>query len=146
MSCFSCWPSTPPERNLGWRSGMRHSVYWEKLAEQVLRYFQEKILWAQFLHLLLSRPWPICLSWRFPKWEPPALLRDQQWSGGQSWYVLCVKASYIPLSNSLVVIWGTLSLKSALELMPFPPCKINQIPDGSLVCFFVYDVRVTNPF
>ena len=28
----------PPERSSGWRSGMRHSVLWEKLAKQVFRY------------------------------------------------------------------------------------------------------------
>ena len=56
-SHYSCWPSTPPERSSGWSSGMRHSVLWKKNWQNGSsdRYFQEKILWAQFLHLLVSR-------------------------------------------------------------------------------------------
>ena len=57
IRCFySCWPSLSPERCSEW-ADMRHSVLGENLAGQVfklLRYFQELILWAQFLHLLLS--------------------------------------------------------------------------------------------
>ena len=34
----SCWLSTIPERNSGWRAEKRHSVLWEKLAEQVFRW------------------------------------------------------------------------------------------------------------
>ena len=37
---------------------MRHSVLWEKTGRtglQIVRYFQEMILWAQFLHFLISR-------------------------------------------------------------------------------------------
>ena len=45
-------------RSSGWRSGMRHSVLWGKLAEQVFRYlgiFGRRFLWAQFWPLLKSR-------------------------------------------------------------------------------------------
>ena len=58
MSCWSCWPSTPPEKSSGWRAEMRHSVLRGKAgrtALQIVRYFQEMILWAQFLHLFVSR-------------------------------------------------------------------------------------------
>ena len=47
-----------PERSSGWRSEMRHSVLWKKTGRrglQIVRYFQETILWAQFLHLFISR-------------------------------------------------------------------------------------------
>ena len=57
MSCFNCWPWTHPERSSGWRSGMKHSVLWENWQKRSLdSYFQEAIiLWAQFLHLVISR-------------------------------------------------------------------------------------------
>ena len=57
MSHCSCQPSTPPERSSGWRSRVRHTLLWEtdSTGLQIVRYFQEKILWAQFLHKLLSR-------------------------------------------------------------------------------------------
>ena len=53
----SCWPSTSPEKCSGWRSGVRHSLLWEtgRTGFQIVRYFQEKILLAQFLHLLVPR-------------------------------------------------------------------------------------------
>ena len=47
-----------PERSSGWKSGMRHSVLWEKLAEQAFRYlnlFRTKFYKPQFLHLLIPR-------------------------------------------------------------------------------------------
>ena len=48
--------STPPERSPEWRSGMRPSVLWANWQNRSSdRYFQEKILWAQFLHLFISR-------------------------------------------------------------------------------------------
>ena len=52
MTTASCWPSTPPERSLGWRSEIRHSVLWNKTRRtglQIVRCFQVKILWAQIL-------------------------------------------------------------------------------------------------
>ena len=50
-SYCSHWPSTHPERSSGWRSGMEHSVVWEKLAEQAFRELDifQKILGALFL-------------------------------------------------------------------------------------------------
>ena len=47
-----------PERSSGWKSGMRHSVLWERLAEQAFRYlglFSTKFYKPQFLHLLIPR-------------------------------------------------------------------------------------------
>ena len=57
MSHSNYWPSTPPERSSGWRSGVRHSELWENWWTDlyIVRYFQEKILWTQFLHLLITR-------------------------------------------------------------------------------------------
>jgi len=66
------------------------------------------------------RSWPICPSWQFPRWEPPALRREQQWYRGQSWYVSCVKASYIPLSNSWVLIWGDIKPQISPGINPIP--------------------------
>ena len=43
----------------GWRPGVRPSVLWENWKNRPLdRYFQQRILWAQFLHLLISRKTP----------------------------------------------------------------------------------------
>ena len=56
MCCCSCWPSTPPERSSGWKAEMRHSVLGGKTGRtslQIVRYFQEPILWAQFWYLLI---------------------------------------------------------------------------------------------
>ena len=42
----------------GWRSAMRHPVPWRQMGRrslQIVRYFQEKVLWGQFLSLLISR-------------------------------------------------------------------------------------------
>ena len=48
--------STPPERSPEWWSGVRPSVLWVNWQNRSSdRYFQEKILWAQFLHLFISR-------------------------------------------------------------------------------------------
>ena len=47
-----------PESSSGWKSGMRHSVLWEKLAEQVftqLNLFRRRFYESQFLHLLILR-------------------------------------------------------------------------------------------
>ena len=47
----------PPERSSEWRAEMRHCVLRENLPRQIFRYldiFQGKILWALFLHLLVS--------------------------------------------------------------------------------------------
>ena len=47
---------SPPERSPEWRSGMRPSVLWANWQNRSSdRYFQEKILWAQFLHLFICR-------------------------------------------------------------------------------------------
>ena len=46
------------EGSKGWRSGMRRFVLgknWHNRFQRVLDYVQELILWAQFLHLLISR-------------------------------------------------------------------------------------------
>ena len=46
------------ERGSGWKSQMRHSVLWEKLAEQAFRQldlFQRRFYESQFLHLLTPR-------------------------------------------------------------------------------------------
>ena len=46
------------ERGSGWKSRMRHSVLWEKLAEQAFRQldlFQRRFYEFQFLHLLIPR-------------------------------------------------------------------------------------------
>ena len=50
ISHCSCWPTTHPDRNSTWRSG------WVTLCSRkigtsppIVKYFQEKILWAQFL-------------------------------------------------------------------------------------------------
>ena len=55
----SNWPSTHSDWSSGWRSGMRRSVLWETsrtgLQIGINRYFQEEILRAQILHLLISR-------------------------------------------------------------------------------------------
>ena len=50
-------PSTHPERSSRQRSGMRHSVLWEKLAEQAFRYIDifRRFYEPSFLHLLISR-------------------------------------------------------------------------------------------
>ena len=41
--------------NSDWRLGLRHSGHWEnRQKKSSYRYFQEWILWAQFLHLLKS--------------------------------------------------------------------------------------------
>ena len=47
-----------PERSSGWRSRMRHSVLWEKLAEQAFRQldpFRSRFYEFQFLQLLIPR-------------------------------------------------------------------------------------------
>ena len=51
-----CWPLTLPDRWSAWKSGMRHCVFWKtgRTGLQIVWYFWE-ILWAQFLHFLLSR-------------------------------------------------------------------------------------------
>ena len=47
---------TPPGSSWGWRE-VRHPVLWKtsRTGLQIVRYFQELILRAQFLHLLISR-------------------------------------------------------------------------------------------
>ena len=57
LCCCSCWPSTPPVGSPGWRSGKTQLALWKtgRTGLQIVRYFQELILWAQFLHLLISR-------------------------------------------------------------------------------------------
>ena len=55
--CSHC-PSTHCERSSGQRSGMRHSVLWEKVAEQAFReldIFRRRFYEPNFLHLLKSR-------------------------------------------------------------------------------------------
>ena len=52
--------------------------------------------------------------------NPQHFRGTKQWYGGQSWYVLCVKASYIPLSNSLVVIWGDIKPQISPGINPIP--------------------------
>ena len=47
-----------PEKNSGWKSGKRHSVLWEKMAEQAfiwLDLFRRRFYESQFLHLLIPR-------------------------------------------------------------------------------------------
>ena len=47
-----------PERSSGWKSGMRHFVLWEKLAEQAFReldIFRRRFYESQLLHLLIRR-------------------------------------------------------------------------------------------
>ena len=47
-----------PEMNSGWKSGKRHSVLWEKMAEQAfiwLDLFRRRFYESQFLHLLIPR-------------------------------------------------------------------------------------------
>ena len=50
VCCCSCQFSTPSERSSGWRSEMRHSVLngsgTGRTGLQIVRYFQEPILWA----------------------------------------------------------------------------------------------------
>ena len=45
------------KRSSGWRSRMRHSVLWEKLAEQTFRWLDlfRRFYESQFLHLLIPR-------------------------------------------------------------------------------------------
>ena len=56
--CCSCWFSTFPESSSGWTAEFRHSVLgggrgdWKNGSSDT--YFQESILWAQFLYLLVS--------------------------------------------------------------------------------------------
>ena len=60
---FKSWPFqlltfNAPERSSGWKSGMRHSVLWGKLAEQAFReldLFRRRSYEFQFLHLLIPR-------------------------------------------------------------------------------------------
>ena len=57
MSCYSCWPSTPLK---GVQLEIRNEAFCAqgktgRIGLQVVRYFQELILWAQFLYLLTSR-------------------------------------------------------------------------------------------
>ena len=52
----SCWPSTHSERSSGIRKEALCVLGKTGIVGlQIVRYFQEKILWAQFLHLLISR-------------------------------------------------------------------------------------------
>ena len=64
MSHCSCWPSTPPERSSGWRSGVSMLCPGKtgRTGLQMVRYFQE-ILWAQFLHRLRSTNGDVCSLW-----------------------------------------------------------------------------------
>ena len=47
------WPAAPQKQSLGWKPGVRHSMLCENWKNRSSdRYFKEKILCAQFLHLL----------------------------------------------------------------------------------------------
>ena len=56
MCLYSYWLSTPPVRSSKWRAEMKYSMLrknWQDKSSD--RYFQEPILWAKFLYLLISR-------------------------------------------------------------------------------------------
>ena len=56
--CYNYWPSTPPEKSLGWRAeneALCAQGTTGRTGLQIVRYFQEPISWAQFLYLLISR-------------------------------------------------------------------------------------------
>ena len=58
LCCCSCWPSTPAERSSGWRkealcAGGEGETGRSGL--QIVKYFQEPILYTQFLYLLICR-------------------------------------------------------------------------------------------
>ena len=57
MCCYSCWFSTPPEGVQGGEQKWGILCSWKtgRTSLQIVRYFQELILWAQFLYLLISR-------------------------------------------------------------------------------------------
>ena len=126
MSCCSCMTLNTPERSSGWRSGVGRSVLWENWQNRSSgRYFQEKLLWVQFLHLLLSRK---ALK-SFTVTSAPC---DQQWPIkcvlGCMYLPLHQKHIYTDISPHLFGVVFQSSLKCGLPgYSPgFAPNKLNS--------------------
>ena len=130
MSCYSCWPPTPPERSSGWGGEMRHSVLWGKTLNRPSdRYFPEKIFWAQFLHLLRARKVPksfMVTSVPCVQQKPSAKISAWVHVHPFTKITCLLTLPYTPSEQFLRAIWGVVSWTIVLTV---PPINRNlQLP------------------
>ena len=128
MRCCSGWPSTPPEGVQGGEEkwSVLCSGKTDRTGPQIVRSFQELVLWAQFLYLLLSRKalksfMVMIISCDYQKLHETSRLSIKY--ALACTYSPFTKITYmlsIPstsLEQFLRAIWGTISLAAVFILL-----------------------------
>ena len=142
--------STPSERSPEWRSGMRPSVLWANWQNRSSdRYFQEKILWAQFLHLFISRKALKSFMVMSTPWDCSNLYETSRKLQKNMCLVACIPLHqshvYIltfphsSLEQYLSAIWNAVSRDIVLILLQI---KLNS-PLSHFAFFFSWQESVT---
>ena len=134
LCCCSCWPSTPTERSSGWRNealcaGGEGETGRSGL--QIVRYFQEPILYTQFLYLLICRKALKSFMETIVSCDQQKASRGLRQLSGKC-LLDCIyspfpKITYIltfPATSLEQFLWGSVSWAAVLML---PPNKIYLI-------------------